>query len=260
MESGGPTKPEDEKGAEQPPPPVGEPLGQPVGTGQPSRSQSLSDLVGSTGAQAPHGQPMSTPELQRALKTGTSRSVSGFVSFLPLLTALVFAVGWYFMEGLPFADHDEYGSVPVNSVRDKPEPTVVSIPEGKVYLYFEEGGLSDQDSVETPDNLAVEARPASAPRKSAPLKIEEVPSFLFSTKTDSTGWEPYGKLDTDGGDYSLTARAESGYGQITVGKPPINPFGPPVIGSILIFALGAALTFLIVSRRRHARQGRGGRY
>lgn len=246
MEAGGPTKPEDdgpEAGS------IGQPVGEPfAGVGEQPKPQSLQDLIGTTGTPGQQ-QPMGADDIHPAPST-SRRSIPSWVSFTPMLTALLFAVLWFFMEGLPFADHDEYGAVPLTSAGDKPNPTVLAIPDGKVYIYFEERGLSDQDSVETPNGLAVEVRPADAPRKSAPLEVEEVPSFLFSTKTDSTGWEPHGKLDTEPGDYSFTATAESSFGQITVGKPPINPFGPPIVGSILIFALGAGATFLIVARRR----------
>jgi hypothetical protein len=172
------------------------------------------------------------------------------LQFVPPLIVIGLAVLWYLIGGLPFADHDEHGKVKIADAGDGGPAGRVDLPDGKTYLYFEEYGLSDDSSPDRPDGLKVTILPQGAGKDAAPVTIDEVPGFLFSSKTNSTGWEPYGKIDVPAGVYRVRAEAPFAYGSVTFGNPPINPFGPPIVGSILILLVFGGIPALIIWRRQ----------
>jgi len=234
---------------------VEEPVGRPFGFDEASPA---------TDAAASWGTGQSTPTPDTAATTpdapveqggapnaaaGSSRSgVGRRVGIIaPTGVAAVLAFSWFIIGGLPFADHDEHGAVAIQGPGDKAQPREVSLEEGDYYLYFEERGLSDADTVSAPDGLKVTVRDVDAGgRNGTPVEVEDVPGFLFSSQVNDVGWEPYGKFEANEGTYAVSATADpSGFGSVTIGNPPINPFGPPIVGSILIALVGVLLSVLI---------------
>ena len=170
----------------------------------------------------------------------------GFAS-IPVTLGLALALAWYFIGGAPFSDHDEHGKVSV------PGQEALELPDGEVYLYFEESGLaSENDSADAPDDLEVFV---GETRKGERLEVEDV-SGLFSSQTNDTGWEPVGKIELpSAGIYVVAARGDASGSLepfLTVGNPPWDPFDEPAVGAILLFGfffLIGVVIFILVGRR-----------
>lgn len=122
---------------------------------------------------------------------------------LGLLLAIGLGAAWYTLGGFP-RDHDKYGEVAV------PGEAVLALPSGDVRLNFENHATHSGDSTtldDQPSGLDVKVTPAAG---GAPLKVDDVPSWLFSSTNGSRGHEPYGKIDVpSAGDYRVLATDES---------------------------------------------------
>jgi hypothetical protein len=179
---------------------------------------------------------------------------------LGLLVAVGLAIAWYTLGGFP-RDHDKYGEVPV------PGRAVFALPSGDVRLNFENHATHSGDSTtldDRPAGLAVQVTPQ---RGGAPLEVDDVPSWLFSSTSGSRGHEPYGKIDApSAGSYLVRASADGApappagkrpaEGQqpssvdegpaISVGQSPWTPGDSKLLGAILcgvvVMALVLALT------------------
>jgi hypothetical protein len=164
-----------------------------------------------------------------------------------LLVAVGLAIGWYTLGGFP-RDHDRYGEVAV------PGAAVLDLPEGDVRLNFENSAHHSGDSTtldDQPPGLTVAVTPVAG---GAPLAVDDVPSWLFSSTSGSRGHEPLGKIDVPSpGDYLVSASADGAPGPpapkkaaaapdppsidggaaISVGASPWTPFDSKLAGAIL---------------------------
>jgi hypothetical protein len=126
MEQGGPTRPSDEGAPSEPSAPAATPqrtVGQPIDATQvPASPLPLAQQI----------PPTSQETIGNAQTAGSSvRSFFGYVS--TAITFLVLAAAWYFIGGLPFGDHDEYGKIRVGgSAGDRAEQTTIALPEEEV--------------------------------------------------------------------------------------------------------------------------------
>jgi hypothetical protein len=184
-----------------------------------------------------------------------------FMWGLGLLIAVGLAAAWYTLGGFP-RDHDKYGEVAV------PGSAVLALPAGDVRLNFENHATHSGDSTnldDRPAGLAVQVIPEGG---GAPLAIDDVPSWLFSSTSGSRGHEPYGKIDVpSAGNYVVqtTDDASGGFKKggynlifqeppptvdegpaISVGQSPWTPGDSKLLGAILcgvaVMALVLALT------------------
>jgi len=180
-----------------------------------------------------------------------------FLYGIGLLVAVAAGVAWYAIGGLP-RGHADYGSLAV------PGRQVMALPDGEVRINFEGDatGSGDNRSIQDqPDGLAVRVTPASG---GAPLAVDDVPSWLFSSLSGDRGNEPFGKIDVPGaGSYRVQATADEFGGfdspaarrnvagtdsgpEITLGKEPWNPLGSPVLGAIVVACLVGLLEMLLL--------------
>lgn len=184
-----------------------------------------------------------------------------FMWGLGLVIAIALGIAWYVLGGFP-RDHDKYGEVQV------PGQANLALPAGDVRLYFENhatpsGGSTTLDH--RPSGLDVRVTPTEG---GAPLQIDDVPSWLFSSTNGSRGHEPYGKIDVPAaGNYLVAATDDQagafnkgGYNlaiqeppptvdsgpAISVGQSPWTPGDSKLLGAILagvaVMALVLALT------------------
>jgi hypothetical protein len=188
---------------------------------------------------------------------------------LGLLLAVGLGAAWYVLGGFP-RDHDRYGEVAV------PGQAVLSLPAGDVRLNFENHATQNGDNTtldDQPSGLTVKVTPASG---GAPLKIDDVPSWLFSSTNGSRGHEPYGKIDVpSAGDYVVQATDDAsppkaddanGYAPvaaqqpppsvddgpaISVGQSPWTPGDSKLLGAILcgVAVMAIVLAFTLPFRR-----------
>jgi hypothetical protein len=177
---------------------------------------------------------------------------------LGLVIAIGLGAAWYTLGGFP-RDHDKYGEVAV------PGAAVLALPEGDVRLNFENHATHSGDSTtldDRPSGLKVQVMGGGAP-----LPIDDVPSWLFSSTSGSRGHEPYGKIDVpSAGNYLIVATDDASGGvksgkklvspdprpsvdsgpAISVGQSPWTPGDSKVLGAILcgvaVMALVLALT------------------
>jgi hypothetical protein len=183
-----------------------------------------------------------------------------FTVGLGLLLAIGLGTAWYVLGGFP-RDHDKYGEVAI------PGQAFLSLPEGDVRLNFENHATHSGDSTtldDRPPGLKVsvtstfdESNMTNSKgwgHPGAPLAIDDVPTWLFSSTSGNRGHEPYGKIDVpNAGIYLVSAGADgepapsppkvvsldtelpsvdSGPA-ISVGQSPWTPFGSKLVGAIL---------------------------
>jgi hypothetical protein len=167
------------------------------------------------------------------------------VALIILAIGAVLAFVWFVLGGLPFSNHAAHGQVTV------PGQGQVSLPAGDVWLYFEEEGIfGENDSADIPSDLSVTATgPGGA------LVINRVSDMLFSTSVNNVGYVPFGRVELDSpGAYSVTTAGSATSAvapKVTFGEGPWNPFGPPIVGSLLIMLpfLVLAVVLLLPLRR-----------
>lgn len=168
----------------------------------------------------------------------------GWISLGLLLTGALLAFVWWLIGGLPFGDHDRYAAIPV------PGSDTVELPEGDVRLHYQESGIPTEESAETPEGLEVRV----TSRDGRPVRVERISENLFSVTVEDTGHVPYGRLDVPrAGTYTFNVELPRGSVTradplIAVGEPPINPFGAPIVGAIVIFVPFAAVSLLLFAR------------
>jgi hypothetical protein len=188
---------------------------------------------------------------------------------LGLLLAVGLGVAWYVIGGFP-RDHDKYGEVRV------PGGAVLALPAGDVRLNFENHATHSGDSTtldDRPAGLTVRVTPTTG---GAPLPIDDVPGWLFSSTSGSRGHEPYGKVDVPrAGNYFVTAfddsvttvpKVEPKPGDlhpspqlpsvdegpaISVGQSPWTPGDSKLLGAILcgVAVMAVVLLFTLPFRR-----------
>jgi hypothetical protein len=189
---------------------------------------------------------------------------------LGLLIAVGLAAAWYTLGGFP-RDHDKYGEVAV------PGQAVLALPSGDVRLNFENHATHSGDSTtldDRPAGLQVRVTPAGG---GAPLPIDDVPSWLFSSTSGSRGHEPYGKIDVpSAGNYTVMATDDASASfkkqqpvkaigssptseppsvdegpAISVGQSPWTPGDSKVLGAILcgVVVMGLVLALTLPFRR-----------
>jgi hypothetical protein len=223
------------------------------------------------------GTELKAPFYQRA-----SFWLGPFTWGLGLLVAIGLAIGWYVLGGFP-RDHDKYGEVTV------PGQAVLQLPSGDVRLYFENHATHTGSSTnldDRPPGLKVQV---SGLDGGAPLKVSDVPSWIFSSTSGSRGHEPYGKIDVPSAGAYVVATGDDQSGgikplptgagaatkppvaqapvaspppkvdegpAISVGQSPWTPLDSKLLGSILVFvvvmliALALTLPFRFVMRDR----------
>lgn len=154
------------------------------------------------------------------------------------------------MGGLPFTNHAAHGRVAV------PGTGVVTLPVGTVWIHFEEDGISgDNDSADMPSDLQV-----GISSLSGPVSITRLSENLFSMNVNNTGHVPYGQVQVPAaGSYQVTAQAAQQTSavspRVTFGEPPWNPFGPLIVGALIVFAPFAVLALILLLPLRRAPQG-----
>jgi hypothetical protein len=180
---------------------------------------------------------------------------------LGLLVAVVLGIGWYVLGGFP-RDFDKYGEITI------PGTAVLALPEGEVWLNFENHATQSGDSTtidDRPPGLTVRVSPVGG---GDALDVDDVPRWFSSTSGDR-GHEPWEKVDVpEAGDYfvvastegvPLTPPAESAPSAaaeppsvdsgpaISVGQSPWTPFDSRLLGAILcvvVVMLGVLLLTL----------------
>ena len=182
-----------------------------------------------------------------------------FLLGLGLLLGVGLGFAFYTLGGLP-RDHDAYGEVSV------PGQVVLALPEGDVRLNFENHATQSGDSSsidDQPEGLEIRVAPAGGGPE---VKVEDVPSWIFSSVSNDRGHEPKAKADIpSAGDYLVqTTDAASGAfpkpvpgataapdppkvdsgPAISVGKEPWAPLGSPLVGGLLVGLAILAVIFL----------------
>lgn len=159
---------------------------------------------------------------------------------------------WFFLGGLPFSDHDRYGSLAV------PGTVQLELPGGDVRVFFQESGLSTDDSATVPEGVEVsvvdQGGRSVAIRKSF-SNIGGISISLFSSTIGDVGHTDYGRMDVPGaGRYAVTVTQAAAIAAadptITFGEPPLNPFGPPIVGASIVFAPFLLVAVVLLLRRR----------
>jgi hypothetical protein len=183
---------------------------------------------------------------------------------LGFVIAVGLAIGWYVLGGFP-RDHDKYGEVTV------PGQVVLQLPKGDVRLYFENHATHTGDSTNLDDRPPGLKAQVSALDGGAPLKISDVPSWIFSSTSGSRGHEPYGKIDVpSAGPYVVAAGDDQSGGikplptgaaanapvaepppavddgpAISVGQSPWTPLDSKLLGAILVFVVVMLITLAL---------------
>jgi hypothetical protein len=153
---------------------------------------------------------------------------------------------WFLLGGLPFSNHTAYGRVPV------PGSGALTLPAGVVWIHFEEDGISgENDSADMPPDLQVAVSGAGGT-----IPVVRLSENLFAFSTDNTGHVPYGRIDVSAGGLHQVSTAASAptsavAPRVTFGEPPWNPFGPPIVGALLLLGpfLIVAVLLLLPLRR-----------
>jgi hypothetical protein len=169
-----------------------------------------------------------------------------WVAPIVLGVGALLGAAWFMIGGLPFSNHAAYGRVPVPGTGD------LTLPAGVVWIHFEEDGISgEDDSADMPTDLQVVVTSAGGA-----LAIERLSESLFSSSTNNTGHVPYGRIEVPAaGSYQVTTAAAQQTSavtpRVTFGEPPWNPFGPLIVGALVVFAPFAviALVLLLPLRR-----------
>ena len=185
--------------------------------------------------------------LPQAPITPRRRSLAPWwVAPIILGTGAILALVWFIMGGLPFSNHSAYGQVAV------PGQGQVSLPAGQVWLYFEEEGIfGENDSADMPADLAV-----SAVGPGGPLVISRVSDMLFATSVNNVGYVPFGQAELQSpGTYAVTTAASPTSAEapkVTFGEGPWNPFGPPIVGALVIMLPFVVLAMILLLPLRRA--------
>ena len=195
-----------------------------------------------------------TGQLASASATRRRSIAPWWVALILLGVGALLGVIWFMIGGLPFTNHAAYGRVAV------PGTGALSLPAGIVWIHFEEDGISgENDSADMPGDLQV-----AVTSSSGAVPITRLSENLFSSSTDNTGHVPYGRIDVPApGSYQVTATAAQQTSavspRVTFGEPPWNPFGPLIVGALVVFAPFAllALVLLLPLRRVLASSPRG---
>lgn len=161
----------------------------------------------------------------------------------PILLGVGLLLGavWFVLGGLPFTNHAAYGRVPV------PGTGAVTLPVGTVWVHFEEDGISgESDSADMPSDLLVVVTSSGGS-----LGIVRLSENLFSSSTNNTGHVPYGRIEVPvAGSYQVTTAADQQTSavapRVTFGEPPWNPFGPLIVGALVVFAPFAVLALVLL--------------
>jgi hypothetical protein len=124
-----------------------------------------------------------------------------FMLGLGLIVGVILGIGWYILGGFP-RDHDKYGEVAV------PGQAVLALPEGDVWLNFENHATHSGDSTtidDRPPGLTVRVASVGGGEE---LDVDDVPSWVSSTSGDR-GHEPWAKIDVpEAGDYFVVTSPE----------------------------------------------------
>ncbi len=172
--------------------------------------------------------------------------VPWWVALIIVGVGLLIGLVWFVLGGLPFMNNSAYGLVAV------PGQGQVNLPAGDVWLYFEEEGISgENDSADMPADLAVTvAGPGGV------LTVDRVSDMLFSTSIDDIGYVPFGRTQLEAaGSYSVTTAGSPTTAvapRVTFGEGPWNPFGPPIIGALVILAPFVVIGLLLLLPLRRA--------
>lgn len=167
-----------------------------------------------------------------------------------LVVGLGLGAMWFLIGGLPFTNHAAYGRVTV------PGTGVVTLPVGVVWINFEEDGISgENDSADMPSDLLVVM--GSTDAIDLGLHIERLSENLFSSSNNNTGHVPYGQVRVPAaGTYQVTTSAAQQTSavspRVTFGEPPWNPFGPLIVGALIVFAPFAVLALVLLLPLRRA--------
>ncbi len=169
-----------------------------------------------------------------------------WVSLIIVGAGAILALVWFLMGGLPFSNHVAYGQVPV------PGQGQVSLSPGEVWLYFEEEGIfGENDSADMPSDLSV-----SAAGPGGALVISRVSDMLFASSTNNVGYVPFGRAQVDSaGTYTVTTAGSATSAvapKVTFGDGPWNPFGPPIVGALLILLPFVVLAVILLLPLRRA--------
>jgi hypothetical protein len=180
---------------------------------------------------------------------GGRRSLAPWwVTLIVLSVGVLLGAVWYLLGGLPFTNHAAYGRVAV------PGLGTLNLPVGAVWIHFEEDGISgENDSADMPSDLLVVVTSSSGD----PLGIARLSENLFSSSTNNTGHVPYGRIEVESaGTYHVTTaaaeRTSAVSPRITFGEPPWNPFGPLIVGALVVFAPFALLALVLLLPLRRA--------
>jgi hypothetical protein len=184
---------------------------------------------------------------------GRRRRRPWLAAWIVLAVGLLLAGLWFLLGGLPFSDHDRHGSVSV------PGTGEVELPTGDVRVFFQESDLSGDESATVPEGVEVTVvGPTGSP---VPISktfgtIGGISVGLSSTTIGVVGHTDYGRMAVlTAGAHSVTVTQASATGAtdptITFGEPPLNPFGPPIVGAAIIFApfVLIAVLLLLIWRR-----------
>ena len=163
-----------------------------------------------------------------------------WVALIVLGTGAIFGLVWFVLGGLPFSNSAAYGRV------DVPGTGTVTLPADEVWLYFEEEGISgENDSADMPADLAV-----TVTGPSGPIIINRVSDMLFSTSVNNVGYVPFGRTELDSpGTYAVTTAGSATSAvapKVTFGEGPWNPFGPPIVGTLLIMLPFVVLAVILL--------------
>jgi hypothetical protein len=156
-----------------------------------------------------------------------------FLFGLGFVVAVLLGIGWYVLGGIP-RDHDKYGEVTV------PGTAVLALPDGDVWLNFENHATQSGDSTtidDEPPGLAVRVSPVAGGDE---LDVDDVPSWVSSTSGDR-GHEPWRKVDVpEAGDYFVVASPEGLPLTPPAQSAPEAPAEPPSVDEGAAISVGAA--------------------
>ena len=187
---------------------------------------------------------------QQAPPQQRRRSIAPWWAALIVLgVGLLLGLMWFLFGGLPFTNHAAYGRVAV------PGAGVVSLPVGAVWIHFEEDGISgENDSADMPGDLQVIVASSTGA-----IQVSRLSENLFSSSTNNTGHVPYGQMQVPAaGTYQVTTAAAQQTSavapRVTFGEPPWNPFGPLIVGALIVFAPFAIVALILLLPLRRAPQ------
>lgn len=162
-----------------------------------------------------------------------------------LLIGGMISLVWWLMGGYPFTDHDRYAAIPV------PGTAVAELPAGDVRIAYQESGIPDDLSADMPDGMLVRVVAGDGTE----LPVERISEDLFSIKGGDTGHVAYGKIDVPrAGEYTIQVEIPEDASTraapiVAVGEPPWNPFGPPIVGAMVVLAPFLFISAVLIALR-----------